>query len=136
MITLSTYQLTTVSPANGRESDSGPSYYVFNNANVAAADGHDVPDGAYYLGRPWREYARVVFQNSELSAVINSEGWRVWNDGDERTDGVLFGEFNNSGPGAEGTRADFAEALGAEVSIEEVLGGDYASAGYYDAAYL
>lgn len=53
-----------------------------------------------------------------------------------RTDGVLFGEYNNSGPGAEGTRADFAETLSAEVSISDVLGEDYASAGYYDEAYI
>lgn len=101
-----------------------------------AASGHNVPEGAYYLGRPWREYARVVFQNSEMSSVINPEGWRVWNEGDERTEGIVFGEFNNSGEGAEGDRVDFAQALNAAVAIEDVLGGDFASAGYYDAAYM
>ena len=125
--------LTPAPPANGRNDESGTSYYVFNNANV----GGEAPDGAYYLGRPWREHARVVFQNSELSAVINPEGWRIWNDGDERTDGVLFGEFGNTGPGAvTGARAEFATALDAAVAIEEVLGADYASAAYFDAAYL
>ena len=78
----------------------------------------------------------MVFQNSELSSVINPEGWRVWNDGDERTDGVVFGEYNNSGDGAEGPRADFAQTLSAAVAIEDVLGGDFASARYYDAAYM
>lgn len=95
-----------------------------------------MPDGAYYLGRPWREYARVIFQNSELSAVINPEGWRVWNEDDERIDGVVFGEYSNTGAGAEGERAEFAQALDAAVAIEDVLGADYSSAGYYDAAYM
>lgn len=100
-----------------------------------AAPGHNVPEGAYYLGRPWRPYARVVFQNSEMSSVINPEGWRVWNEGDS-TEGIEFGEFNNSGAGAEGPRVDFAKELDAAVAIEEVLGADFASAGYYDAAYM
>ena len=77
-----------------------------------------------------------MFQNSELSAVVNPAGWRVWNEGDERIEGVTFAEYNNSGEGAEGTRASFAETLGAAVSLADVLGGDYASAGYYDGAYM
>lgn len=93
-------------------------------------------DGAYYLGRPWREYARVVFQNSALSAVINDEGWRIWNDDDPRTDGVLFGEYNNSGKGASTSRADFATMLDSAVGISSILGSSYASAGYYDASYM
>ena len=101
-----------------------------------AAAGQSVPDGAYYLGRPWRAYARVVFQNSQMSSVINSAGWKVWNDDDPRTDGVVFAEYNNSGEGAQGPRAEFSQALSAALGIEEVLGGEYESAGYYDAAYM
>ncbi|RYP93111.1 hypothetical protein DL770_000768 [Monosporascus sp. CRB-9-2] len=122
--------------ANGREDDSSPSFYVFNNCNVAAASGHNVPNGAYYLGRPWREYARVVFQNTALSAVINPDGWRIWNSGDPRTDGVLFGEYANSGEGASTNRADFATILNSPVAITTILGSGYASAGYYDASYM
>ncbi|SPO06490.1 probable pectinesterase precursor [Cephalotrichum gorgonifer] len=122
--------------ANGRGSAGGTSYYVFNNAKVGAASGHNVPDGAYYLGRPWGAYARVVFQNSQLSAVVNPQGWRIWNVGDERTEGVTFAEYNNSGKGAQGTRASFSKSLSAAVSISDVLGGDYSSAGYYDASYM
>ncbi|RYP59480.1 hypothetical protein DL769_008511 [Monosporascus sp. CRB-8-3] len=122
--------------ANGRQDNSSPSFYVFNKCNVAAASGHNVPNGAYYLGRPWREYARVVFQNSALSAVINPSGWRIWNTGDPRTGSVLFGEYNNSGQGASTNRADFATILGSPVAITTILGGGYASAGYYDASYM
>lgn len=95
-----------------------------------------MPAGAYYLGRPWREYARVVFQNSALSGVINGDGWRIWNDDDPRTSGVLFGEYNNNGEGAGTDRADFATILDSAVSISTILGSGYASAGYYDASYM
>ncbi|RYP11215.1 hypothetical protein DL764_000171 [Monosporascus ibericus] len=122
--------------ANGRDDASGPSFYVFNNCDVAAAPGHNVPNGAYYLGRPWREYARVVFQNTAMSAVINREGWRIWNTGDPRTDTVLFGEYGNYGAGASTNRANFATILNAPVAITTVLGSGYARAGYYDARYM
>jgi pectinesterase len=122
--------------ASGRDSDSNPAYYVFEDCNVAAADGQSVPAGAYYLGRPWRNFARVVFQHTSMSSVINSAGWRIWNDGDPRTDNVYFGEYANTGTGASGTRASFAKKLTAAVGIAEILGSSYKSAGYYDAAYM
>ncbi|KPM40837.1 Pectinesterase [Neonectria ditissima] len=122
--------------ANGRDSSSGISYYVFNNCNIAAASGNSVSSGAYYLGRPWRAYARVVFQKTSMSAVINSAGWKIWNTGDERTSNVLFGEYANTGTGASGTRASFATKLSSAVSISTVLTSSYASKGYYDASYM
>ena len=77
--------------ASGRSSND-TSYYVINNSTVAAADGADVPSGAYYLGRPWREYARVVFQETSMSDVINPAGWSVWSTTNPQTDHVTFGK--------------------------------------------
>ncbi|KAI8625955.1 family 8 carbohydrate esterase [Xylariaceae sp. FL1651] len=122
--------------ANGRDSSNGISFYVFNNCDVAAASGNSVPQGAYYLGRPWSEYAQVVFQNTTMSSVINEDGWHIWNTGDERTDDVLFGEYNNSGDGAAGPRVDFATMLDSAVAISNILTSSYSSAGYYDASYM
>lgn len=121
--------------ANGA-SKSGASEYVFNNCNVAAASGNSVADGAYYLGRPWGAYAQVVFQKTALSSVINAAGWSVWNQGDERTGGVMFGEVGNTGAGASGPRAKFSKKLSSEVGIASILTSGYASKGYYDAAYM
>lgn len=109
---------------------------MFNNCDVAAASGNSVSNGVYYLGRPWGEYARVVFQSTTMSAVINSAGWSIWNTGDERTGDVLFGEYANSGTGASGTRASFSTKLSSPVAISTILGSGYASAGYYDAEYM
>ncbi|KAK0640997.1 family 8 carbohydrate esterase [Cercophora newfieldiana] len=122
--------------ANGRESASVESYYVFNRGTVAAAAGHSVANGAYYLGRPWGAFARVVFQRVDISAVINPAGWRIWNTGDERTGNVLFGEYGNTGAGASGARASFARKLGEPVAMATILGSGYASAAYYDASYF
>ncbi len=109
---------------------------MFNDCTVAAADGNVVPNGAYYLGRPWSMYAKVVFQRSALSAVINPAGWHIWNVGDERTSTVTFAEFGNTGAGAVGPRANFSTALNNLVTIQSVLGCGYAQAGYYDASYM
>jgi len=94
-----------------------------------------VPAGAYYLGRPWREWARVVFQHTTMSSVINSAGWHTWND-EGRTSNVLFGEYDNSGPGSQGKRASFSTKLSSPVSISAILGNGYASKGFYDASYM
>lgn len=70
-----------------------------------------------------------------MSSVINSEGWHIWNDGDERTCCVLFGEYENTGDGASGTRADFAETLGSPETIDDILGSSYTSEAYFDTEY-
>ncbi|KAJ4363114.1 hypothetical protein N0V83_010234 [Neocucurbitaria cava] len=120
--------------ANGRDSSSNPSYYVINKSKIAAASGNTVSSGAYFLGRPWRNYARVVFQSTSMTNVINAAGWHIWNTGDERTDNVAFGEYGNSSDGSKGTRASFAKKLSAAVSISTVLGSDYTS--WVDTTYL
>lgn len=121
--------------ASGRFSnDSG--WYVINRSRVAAAPGNTVGDGVYYLGRPWRNFARVVFQNTELSKVINPAGWAIWNVGDDRTNETYFGEFKNTGAGAQGQRANFTKEIQSPIAIETVLGADYASAKYVDRKYL
>ncbi|OAL03475.1 pectin lyase-like protein [Phaeosphaeriaceae sp. SRC1lsM3a] len=120
--------------ANGRDSSSNPSYYVINKSKVSAASGNNVPAGAYYLGRPWRNYARVVFQSTSMTNVINGAGWKNWNSGDDRTDKVEFGEFGNSGDGSKGSRAGFSKKLGSAISITTVLGSDYKN--WVDASYL
>ncbi|PVI05618.1 carbohydrate esterase family 8 protein [Periconia macrospinosa] len=116
--------------ANGRDSESNPSYYVINKSTVTGTSGA----GSYYLGRPWRNYSRVVFQNSVLSNVINAAGWTAWGSSDPRTDRVSYGEFGNTGAGASGTRANFSKKLSAAVSIATVLGSSYKD--WVDTSYL
>ncbi|PKU69474.1 probable pectinesterase/pectinesterase inhibitor 12 [Dendrobium catenatum] len=61
----------------------------------------DVPAGSFYLGRPWRSYARVVFVRSYMEDVINPAGWVAWDGaGKEVPETIFYGEFENEGAGA------------------------------------
>lgn len=119
--------------ASGRTSESSASYYVITDSTVTKASGADVSAGDVYLGRPWGEYARVAFQRTELPDLINSAGWKAWNDDEPRTDSVVYGEFENTGDGASGER-DFETKLTAALDIGDILGSDYAD--WVDAAYI
>ena len=119
--------------ANGRASSDDVSYYVINKSTVKGTSS-SVTAGSVYLGRPWREYARVNFQNTNLGSIINSAGWAVWSTTEARTSNVLFEEYNNSGTGAAGTRASFSTKRSSAVSIATLLGSSYTS--WVDTAYL
>ncbi|KAJ5469481.1 Pectinesterase [Penicillium diatomitis] len=120
--------------AQGRPSSSSSGYFVINGGSVKAASGQTVAAASYALGRPWTEYARVVFQKTNLSSVIKAAGWDTWSSSSPNTAGVLFGEYENTGAGASGTRASFAEKLSAAVSISSILGSGYTS--WVDTSYL
>jgi pectinesterase len=69
--------------------------YVFRNCKLIAAEGVKKA----YLGRPWREYAKVVFMNCELGNHIASAGWENWA-GTNSDQTAYYGEYRNSGAGA------------------------------------
>ncbi len=48
----------------------------FRNCTIAATDG--VKDGAYTLGRPWKEGCGSMFINCRLPKAISSKGWTEW----------------------------------------------------------
>jgi pectinesterase len=60
--------------ANSRTLSTDIGWYVFDTCTVEAASGYSLA-GEVYLGRPWRILARVIFQNSVLSNIINAAGW-------------------------------------------------------------
>ena len=120
--------------ASGRSSASNPSWYVIHNSTIAAESGQTVPSGAYYLGRPWAEYARVVFQDTSMTNVINSAGWIEWSTSSPNTEDVTFEEYGNTGVGASGTRAGFSQKLSSPICITTVLGSGYTS--WVDTSYL
>lgn len=120
--------------ANGRSSATDVSYYVIDQSTVSVASGASVAADSVYLGRPWSEYARVCFQETSLSSIINPAGWSVWSTSEPNTEDVTFEEYDNSGSGASGTRASFSTKLTSAISISTILGSDYAT--WVDAAYL
>ena len=111
--------------ASGRDSASSTSIYVINQSTIAAKSGSTVKAGSYYLGRPWREFAKVVIQDTSMTAVINSAGWTPWSSS-ESTANVVFEEYGNTGAGASGTRK-IGKKISAPVTIASVLGSSYTS---------
>ncbi len=72
--------------------------YVFINSKITG----DAPKGSFYLGRPWRPYAKAVFINCHLGDVIKAEGWDNWGkQSNEQT--AFYAEYKNTGPGANPT---------------------------------
>lgn len=84
-----------------------PYGYVFLNCKLTAEPDVD----KVYLGRPWRDYAKTVFINTEMGDHIRPEGWHNWSRPEaERT--TFLGEAGSTGPGASGTgRVDWSYQL-------------------------
>nr|WP_294897032.1 pectinesterase family protein [uncultured Pedobacter sp.] len=67
--------------------------YVFLNCKITGA-----ANLSYYLGRPWRPYAKVVYINCEMPAFIKPEGWDFWrNEANKST--AFYAEYQNTGQG-------------------------------------
>ncbi|KAH7333588.1 putative pectinesterase precursor [Rhizoctonia solani] len=112
--------------ASGRLSDD-PFYYVIDRSDIIGI-------GTQYLGRPWRNYARVIFQNSVLGSQIQPAGWSAWGTTNPMTDHVFYGEYNNTGPGAwNPSRAPFATNMTEGLTLDTVFGG---STSWVNPAYL
>jgi hypothetical protein len=87
---------------------------VFDSCKVTYSSTYGSSSGTTFLGRPYSQFSIAVYMNSYIDSHINAAGWSVWQTSNPQTSGVLFGEFNNSGPGAwrAGTqRASFATNL-------------------------
>ncbi len=73
--------------------------FVFKNCRITG----DLPAGSVYLGRPWRDHAKVVFMQCELGEFIRPEGWHNWGQ-PEREKTAFYAEYQNTGPGADITQ--------------------------------
>jgi pectinesterase len=69
--------------------------YVFQYCRLTASPGVD----SVYLGRPWRDFARVVFLYCEMGGHILPEGWSNWQH-TTRDQTAFYREYGNVGLGA------------------------------------
>jgi pectinesterase len=53
-----------------------------------------------FLGRPWRDYAAVLFYDTEIVQKIDSGGWSEWGG---RLKTATYREYKSHGPGANGS---------------------------------
>ncbi|CAI9106204.1 OLC1v1005304C1 [Oldenlandia corymbosa var. corymbosa] len=81
--------------AQGRSQSNDTNGFVFKDCNIFGT-------GKTYLGRPWRDYSRVIFYNTTMSDIVIPEGWHPWNSkGKEHQ--LTFAEHECRGPGANKT---------------------------------
>jgi galacturan 1,4-alpha-galacturonidase len=107
--------------ASSRTISDESTWYVFNNANVIS-DGTNLV-GKVFLGRPWRVNARVMFQKSQLSNIINAAGWT------EMADGATpkYYEYKNTGDGSNTSKRKWTINATGAISINTVFGDSYSS---------
>lgn len=99
-----------------------PYGFVFLNCKITG----DAPDASFYLGRPWRPFAKSVFLNCELGKMIKADGWNNWNKPEAEVES-FFAEYKNTGPGASpATRVKWSHQLTDEQATaytpENILG--------------
>jgi polygalacturonase len=89
--------------AQGKHYPDQDSVFVFNRCRLTAEPGVS----HVWLGRPWRQYASVVFLNTEMGIHIEPAGWREWHPGETHAiETVFYAEYNAADPGANARERD------------------------------
>jgi pectinesterase len=91
--------------------------YVFLHCKITG----DAPEGSFFLGRPWRPFAKVAYLNCDLGKQINPKGWNNWgNESNEKT--AQYAEYKSVGPGANAAeRVKWAKQLTDEEAKQYTL---------------
>lgn len=85
-----------VTSSLGSTSDLAPSRPAHDHAS---ADSSSTSSNQFFLGRPWRAYARTIVMDTELPSTLSPEGWSTWKgNANDRT--AFYAEAGNTGPGA------------------------------------
>ena len=80
--------------AQSRTASTQTTGFVIRNCRVTSAD---FGDKTFFLGRPWRQYSRVIYVNTQLPANLDPKGWDDWGRNPKDT---LYAEYGSTGPGA------------------------------------
>ncbi|RAL62993.1 hypothetical protein DID88_004080 [Monilinia fructigena] len=114
--------------ANSRELATDSGWYVIDSSTITQANGYSLT-GKVYLGRPWRALARVIFQNSVLTAVVNSAGWTTL-----AADATpIFEEYANTGAGSSTSARVYETVATGAVNKNTLWGNNWAS--WIDTSY-
>lgn len=96
--------------------------FVFINCKITG----DAAINSFYLGRPWRPFAKTVFIDCFLDKQIKPGGWHNWNKPDAENT-TYYAEYGSKGPGANNkARVTWSHLLTAEqaahYTAEKILG--------------
>lgn len=72
--------------------------YVFMHCKITG----DAPANSFFLGRPWRPFAKTVFISCTLSKLVTPEGWHNWGKVENKKT-TFYAEHSNHGEGASTT---------------------------------
>ncbi|OEL29118.1 Pectinesterase 2 [Dichanthelium oligosanthes] len=53
-----------------------------------------------FLGRPWKEFSRVVYMEAYMDGTVDAAGWLPWGGTECGQDTAFYGEYRNTGPGS------------------------------------
>ncbi|EHA8590296.1 Pectinesterase 2 [Cocos nucifera] len=97
-----TGQANTVTAQGRAKPDENTGITIHDSVVTAAPDLKPV-QGSFqsYLGRPWQEYSRTVFMKTSLDSVIDPAGWLEWNESAFPLSTLYYGEYKNTGTGAD-----------------------------------
>ncbi|CAN6239227.1 unnamed protein product [Urochloa humidicola] len=85
--------------AQGRADPNQNTGISIHRCRIAAAS--DLGDTPVYLGRPWKQYSRVAVMETALDGSVAPAGWLAWPDQPEPTTTLYYGEYRNTGAGAD-----------------------------------
>ncbi|KIK64053.1 carbohydrate esterase family 8 protein [Collybiopsis luxurians FD-317 M1] len=125
--------------ASGRQTNDSGSYVFHQNTIVLGNGAASGTAGSYYFGRPWSDWARVIFESTVLEVAPNPAVWSLWDGNATSIDHVINADYNTTGPGATNLkRASWAEQLtasqAAQFSISSAVGSTWQS--WVDLSYF
>ncbi|VDB90116.1 unnamed protein product [Peniophora sp. CBMAI 1063] len=132
--------------ASGRSTNDSGIYLLEDSVITAAPNANftvSEMNGKIYFGRPWRNYARVIFKNTYvIKPMLNAALWSIWSTATPLTDEVTYADYGTWGPGVpwnvSQARANFSTHLttkeAASYNIGFALGSDWHT--WVDSRYL
>lgn len=101
--------------------------YVFKNCELTA----DPHINKVHLGRPWRDYAKVVYLDCYLGPHIVPAGWHNWSK-PEREKTAFYAEYRSYGPGAAPDKRvtwshQLSDEQASEYTYDKIMGTGYES---------
>ena len=70
--------------------------YVFMDCKFTT---DSAKDETYFLGRPWREFAKTVFLNCHMGGHMHRSGFSKWKNFEERSETCYYAQYNSKGEG-------------------------------------
>jgi pectin methylesterase-like acyl-CoA thioesterase len=85
--------------AQGRDDPNQNTGISIHRCRITGAS--DLGSTPVYLGRPWKKYARVAVMESTMDGSVVPAGWLAWPDQPAPSTTLYYGEYRNTGAGAE-----------------------------------